>query len=283
MLPTRALVATATLFSLFLMGCEDVSQTGPSDKGPYTMCRYTEDLESDGHWSARISYPCETQNGPFPAITVTGGFTNVKEQMYWLTNHLTEHGFIVNTMTPNNPISFPPTFAKAHKSGFQQLIDENSRSDSPVKGLIQTDNIGMLGYSYGGAGALLAADELGDQIASVVALAPVFASQVELEGVDAPNLVLGGVNDTILGPAEAMELIYNAIDPSLSSLLVVLNDVGHLDFIEPGNYHNLMKNYVVSFFKLQQESNPIYMSYLNGSKHQEFVQDGRIYLYDDDL
>lgn len=277
------LILGAMAMSLALPGCKDVTVTGPSAKGPYSMCRYTKDLPSDGHWSARISYPCETGDGPFPAVTVTGGFTNVKEQMYWMSNHLTEHGFIVITMTPNNPFGFNPVFERAHKSGYEQILAQNEDGDSPIFNLVDTANIGLLGYSYGGAGALLAANELGDRVQSVVGLAPVFTAPVELSHVNAPNLVLGGVNDTVLGPPAAMDLIYNAMPPDLQSMQIILNGVGHTDFVEPGNYHNLMKSYVVSWLTLTLKHDEVYLPYINGSKHQEYATDGRIFRAEFDL
>src|SRR5690606_108150 len=124
--------------------------------------------------------------------------------------------------TPNNPVGFNPVFELAHKSGYAQILAQNEDSNSPIYNLVDTTNIGMLGYSYGAAGALMAANDLGDQVQSVVALAPVFSAAVELAHVNTPHMILGGANDTELGPPAAMDLIYNAMPFDLQSMLIIL-------------------------------------------------------------
>lgn len=74
----------------------------PAEEGSYSECAYSSGLSDSGYGSARVFYPCETADGPFAATTLTGGFTNTKEQMYWLAEHLVTHGYIVIAITPTN-------------------------------------------------------------------------------------------------------------------------------------------------------------------------------------
>jgi S-formylglutathione hydrolase FrmB len=57
-------------------------------------------------------------------------------------------------------------------AGFDVLAEENRRNASPVKGKVNLNKRGIIGYSMGGGGAIMAAEEMDEKPASVVALAP---------------------------------------------------------------------------------------------------------------
>jgi hypothetical protein len=88
---TKSVRLMATVFALALVGCG--AGTGPSAVGPYEVCHYSENLESEHYSSARMSYPCNfTEDqvaqglvGPFPATTMIAGFRNPKEWIAQLT------------------------------------------------------------------------------------------------------------------------------------------------------------------------------------------------------
>ena len=105
-------LAAAVLLQGCFGGSDPVDPNDPTaqdltNPGSYEICSYDAELDNEGYASARMSYPCDLSGGPLPATTLTGGFTNTKEQMYWLADHLTSHGYVVLTMTPNNTLGVP--------------------------------------------------------------------------------------------------------------------------------------------------------------------------------
>src|SRR5690606_22319785 len=98
----------ALLSGLTFAAFAATAQAGPApgSSGGQSVCNYSTGLTSLSYSSARVSYPCNL-SGTAPATTLTGGFTNTKEDMYWLANHLSSHGFIVITITPNNILGTP--------------------------------------------------------------------------------------------------------------------------------------------------------------------------------
>ena len=70
------------LATLLLSACKDAPPEGSAAPGPFALCSYKDSLDADGYASARLSYPCDAVERHLPALTLTGGLTNVKEQMY---------------------------------------------------------------------------------------------------------------------------------------------------------------------------------------------------------
>ena len=77
------LAASVALAGCFGGGDPDPAPEGQAltNAGDYEICSYENNLENSRYASARMTYPCDLSAGPFPATTLTGGFTNSKEQM----------------------------------------------------------------------------------------------------------------------------------------------------------------------------------------------------------
>ena len=276
MFKKTALKSLSVLFPLVGMyGCGgDAMPEGPSAEGEYDVCEYTSGLSNSGYGSATISYPCETGDGPFPATTVIGGYTNTKNQMTWISDNLTSHGFIVIRLTPISPFGSQSSWVSAQRAGYEQLIIENNES-SPVGGLIDEDAIGLVGYSFGGGAALKVAEELGDKIKAVVALAPFndTPSTWDMPDMEAASMIAIGSADTTARPRNAKGQ-YDGLPDSLASIYAEVEGSGHLDFINSGGYHNKYRTLATSWLSIHLEDDESYRTYLYGSKHNEHERAG---------
>ena len=96
------------------------------------------------------------------------GYFNTHDDMRWLAYHLVTHGYIIFAMTPTNVMDR----TDAQKADIAMLKSENTRSDSKIKGLVDTNKLQILGYGKGGGGALLASASFGSEVKSTQALAP---------------------------------------------------------------------------------------------------------------
>jgi hypothetical protein len=220
---SKLLALTCMLAMLFLaIGCDGGSGGGttnpdPAGSGTYSKCTYTSGLSDSGYASAIVYYPC-SGSGPFSATTLTGGYTNTKEDMAWLGNHLVTHGFVIIAMTPNNTLGTNSTWTTAHKAGVNKLISENSRSSSPIYGKVNANALGIMGFSKGGGGALLASSDVGTRVKATQALAPYMDFSYNLSGIRSATICYTGTSDSIASPSDVVSM-YNSLPDSITRTL----------------------------------------------------------------
>ncbi|OHD67452.1 MAG: hypothetical protein A2W19_03225 [Spirochaetes bacterium RBG_16_49_21] len=244
----------------------------PGSKGSFTKCTYTSNLSDSGYSSAMVYYPCERSSGPFPATTLTGGYTNTYSDMSWIADHVVTHGFIVIGMTPNNNLGNNSQWTTAHKAGIAKLKSENTRSASPIYGIVDTANLQVMGYSKGGGGALLAAASLGTQLQSTQAFAPYMDGSYNLSGIRADTICYTGTSDSIASPSKVVDM-YNSLPDSIERTLGYFNGFSHLTWINSGSssYHNQALVYITSWMKYYLDGDAGYETYLYGAEHEDHM------------
>ncbi len=273
--------------SVALVGCFGGGDPEPgpdgqalTNPGEYEICSYETDLENSGYASARMTYPCDLSDGPYPATTLTGGFTNTKEQMEWLAEHLTTHGYVVLTMTPNNTLGVPPGWRDAQLGGFAELADENWRTGSPLRGKIDLDKRNIMGFSMGGGGVILAAEEMGDAPTSAIALAPwLGAYNVDYSQIETPMLMLGSENDEL---AYYTEDYYAQLPSDLERGVAIYAGASHFDWYGVNNQDQKaqFRTLVTAFLEVQLKGDTSAYSYFDGAEHDEHVQEGWFSAFD---
>ncbi len=277
--PTQKLLTLFVIFTMILLTgftLDTVSNealAGPADLGAYSKCSYTSGLSDSGYLSAVVYYPCQTDSGPFAATTLTGGYTNTKDDMYWLSSHLVTHGYIVIAMTPNNIYGYNSEWRTAHKAGINKLISENNNSSSPIKGFVNTSKLQVMGFSKGGGGTLLASSDLGATVASTQALAPYMDLSYNISGIKSPTICYTGTNDYIAPPSKVVSM-FNALPASIDRTLAYFSGVTHLDWNNYGSYQDRFKTYVTSWMKVYLDGDTSYKAYIDGSQNwfYDFVQ-----------
>ncbi len=244
---------------------------GLAAPGSSKVCDIDYGLKRWGYASARISYPCGLDRKA-PAITLTGGFTNLKEQMYWLANHLTSHGYIVITMTPYNIFGEPTVWKHAHLAGVEELLDQNDSWWSPIRGRVDLNRLGVMGYSNGGGGALLAAGELGDALKTVTALAPnITNEQPKYYNLGGPIQIVTGARDLVTPPS-SVGSIYDSLPIGLSRNLSELRYMTHLDWVGIGLSNtpkNRAKILITAWLNLQMRDQDRFEDWFDGDIHDQ--------------
>ena len=266
---TTALTRSALAIGFALAGFASTAYANnPSSNGPERVCSYSTGLTSISYASARVSYPCNL-SGKAPATTLTGGFTNTKEQMYWLADHLSSHGFIVITMTPTNILGTPLNWETAHKGGIRQLKDENGRLLSAIRNKVDTNKLGIMGFSMGGGGTLLAAADLGSEIKTAVPLAPWLGTlSPTYRNIKAKTLVVSGSSDIVAFPG-VIAGYYRNLPTTITRGWAEFTGVGHDDFYSitaSSTNQTRIKNLVTSFLKVNLAGDTSYQGYLNGAQ-----------------
>ncbi|MGD9006425.1 MAG: dienelactone hydrolase family protein [Desulfobacteraceae bacterium] len=272
-------------FSLFCISCDPPEDYELSEPGDYTGCYFDTNLESSAYRSAFIAYPCETSDGPFPALTFTGGITNVKEQMAWLADHVVTYGVILIVMTPTNNISMTTdVWKKAMLGGLEMLESENNRPSSPIYHLVDMSRLGIMGFSMGGGGTLKAADTVGEKIKTALSLAP-HESRVNpsmYNNISVPTLVTTGTNDSIC-PRDSVRAIFDCLPNDIERLFVNFTNANHVDWMNvlgDKTTQDRFKTFIVSWLKYYLAGDSSFKTYLSGEMHDKQIAAGWFTEYD---
>jgi dienelactone hydrolase len=229
-------------------------------------------LESSAYRSAFIAYPRERSDGPFPALTFTGGITNFKEQMAWLADHVATYGFVLIVMTPTDNLSTTTdVWEKAMLDGLETLESENARPSSPIYNLVDLNRLGIMGFSMGGGGTLKAANVVGYKIKTALSLAPhedpVDASMYT--NISVPTLVTTSTGD-FLCPRDTVRAIFDCLPYDIERLFVNFSGAEHVDWMNvlgDKTTHDRFKTFIVSWLKYYLAGDSSYGTYLFGQMH----------------
>ena len=253
-----------------------------TNPGSYEICTYKAGLADIGYFSAEMFYPCDLSAGPFPATTLTGGWTNTKEDMYWLAEHLTTHGYVVLAITPTNIYGQPPVWERAHKAGFEQLESQNSAFLSPLRGKIDLSKRAITGFSMGGGGALLAQEDIDDEVA-IIALAPWLGDHVvNYDAINVPTLMLGSEFDEL---AYYVEDFYSELPTDIERGLAMYAGASHYDWFtrviaDATEPQAKFRTLVTAFMEIHLKGDTSAYSYFEGAEHDEHVADGWFSAFD---
>lgn len=128
-----------------------------SRRGPYTVKTYTSGYRNgSGYADSTIHYP-EGLEGPLPAVSIVPGFVSPQSSIKPWGPFLASHGIIAMTIGTNSPSDPPPTRANALLDALETVKSENTREGSPLKGKVDAMRLGVMGWSMGGGGSLIAA------------------------------------------------------------------------------------------------------------------------------
>ncbi len=245
----------------------------PGKKGPYEVLSYIDNLTDPAYNSAIIYYPADPKAKLIGASTLSGGFTNTKEQMSWLGEHLASHGVITIVFTPTNNQSLNPTiWATGHKGSFQKLKSENQRVGSPIQGKVDEKKIGIMGYSMGGAGTILAVNELSTAVKAAV---PICAFRPVTPTSSVPMLLQTGTDDTVAVPRN-IELAYEAMPATTPKALTKFNGMTHLDVTNGGPpiQQDNIAYYGTAWYRVYLGGDQRYRTYLSGDEQKKKVDAG---------
>ncbi|MDQ3231941.1 MAG: hypothetical protein M3Q07_08990, partial [Pseudobdellovibrionaceae bacterium] len=220
---------------------ERLSLLDPGKTGPYSVRTYTPRAAGSGYKSAIVYYPSVEAGNLLPAMTLTGGFTNTKEQMSWLAKHLASHGIVTIAFTPtSNMVGNAQVWANGHKASLATLVKEESNPSSPLYGRINTKRMGVSGYSYGGAGAILAANQSPDLVAAAI---PLSAYQPVRPTSSIPYLFITGTADTVASPTAILN-VFNRTSTGQPKAFARFRGVTHFDLLNGGRSHESIGRYV---------------------------------------
>jgi hypothetical protein len=158
----------------------------------------------------------------------------------------------------------PTLRAKALIDGMETIRKENSRTTSPLFGRIDTNNIGVGGWSMGGGGAQLSA-KMDTRVKVVLAIAPWLGRDINfLSDLNhsAPVIIISGQDDAIAPTGLHSDLHYTSTPTSTNKLLVEISGGNHFTPLNPSTGKGDIGNTAYAWLKMSLENNACYCKML---------------------
>ena len=230
-----------------------------SAKGPYQVGMMTNGYRNGPNFAdATIFYPMgDEAKPPFGCVSVCPGFASPQASIRAWGPFLASHGIVTITIGTNSTSDPPQARATALTDALETCTAENERADSPLKGKIDKEHVGVSGWSMGGGGTLIAAAKT-PTLKAAVSFAAWQPSGGGMNKV--PVLMFEGTVDPLA--AGMSEGFYSQTADPTPKMLFEVNGAGHDVANSPQNSKGLIGLYGLSWWKVYLEGDQRYKQFL---------------------
>jgi|TARA_R110000850_G_scaffold135112_1_gene256260 dienelactone hydrolase len=233
-----------------------------AERGPFSVRNARVSSSVRGFGGGTIYYPTGT-TGTMGAIVVIPGYVSPESSIAWWGPKMASHGFVVMTIATNRTTDQPSSRATQINAALDYLISQNSTSGSPVRNMIDTDRLGVMGWSMGGGGTLRVASQ--NRLKAAIPLAPY--DTISFRNVDAPTLIFGCESDTVAPVRNHASPFYNQIPAGTDKAFVELNGGSHTCANGGNQYNDVLSRLGVSWMKRHLDNDTRYSQFLCGPNH----------------
>ncbi len=273
----------------------------PGETGEYEFEKWTTSFT--GPWDETVPidiyYPTDDSAGPYPAIVVAHGFMMNKEHFVSWGEYYASWGYVASVIHMQYARILNSNHTRcAYEilANLEFLVEMNDDPSSPIEGKVDTEHMGVTGFSVGGKATILAAQFDNQEGRGLVkAIAPMAAA---LDGqpnvidyvddVVVPVLLQSGELDTLIPPDSHSQPFYDALEGVPAQFFVITggnhNQYGDRNPISgeigDGNatisraeQHRIARKYTTSFFNYYFKGQEGYGEYLYGEYADQDVED----------
>ncbi len=244
--------------------CDDISVSNLTRNGAYNVARLT---ESDGlrngpdYTDATLFYPTNA-TGTYSTIVIVPGFNTQSAWMQRWGTFYASHGIVTFIINTNSTSDSPSKRADALLDAIETVKRENTRSNSPLEGKIDTESFAVSGHSLGGGGSLLAATR-DTSIKAIIPLNPFLRNTSNiLRGNESATLILSGESDTTAGVNQHAIPHYNNTPNSTEKAMFEVDNGNHQSAFSPTASGGMMGALAVAWLKVYLEEDGCYCNVL---------------------
>lgn len=231
-----------------------------SKAGAFSPKTYTSGYrDAPGYADSTIHYP-DGQDGPLAAVAIVPGFVSPQSSIITWGPFLASHGIIAITIGTNSPSDQPNVRATALMDAIETLKSENDRDGSPIKGKVATDKLGVMGWSMGGGGALIAAQD-NPELKATISLCG-WASGGNFAKMEVPSLLFAGTADNTASAASHTNRFYMQIPEDTKKLIYNVQGGAHSVANNPSSQQGAIGRIGLSWLKLFLEGDTRYEQFL---------------------
>ncbi|WP_247650009.1 dienelactone hydrolase family protein [Clavibacter capsici] len=173
-----------------------------------------------GFGGGTVFAPEVTAGTKLGAVIVTPGYSDTQADMRWYGTDLAAAGFVVFTIDTLHTQDRPQARADEMLAASDYLTGSSAVADE-----VDPDRVAVLGYSFGGGGALAAA-EARHSLRAAIALMP-FDVRVSYRADITPSLIITGQSDHVAFPFLMGKRMYRSLPASTPRQYLELRGVGH--------------------------------------------------------
>ncbi|MET0343721.1 MAG: hypothetical protein ABW252_22095 [Polyangiales bacterium] len=233
-----------------------------SRNGPHQVKTYTSGYRNGpGYADSTIHYP-EGVEGKLPAVSIVPGFVSPQSSIRSWGPFLASHGIIAMTIGTNSTSEPPQSRANALLDALETLRTEDVRAGGPLNGRVDTTRLGVMGWSMGGGGALIAAGRTASLKAAISMCGWNPGGQYRTMTV--PSLMFAATSDPLAGGQS--QGFYRSIPETTPKMLFEVSGGSHNIANNPRSLSGRIGLYGLSWLKIHLAGDDRYKPLISGGK-----------------
>jgi dienelactone hydrolase len=226
--------------------------------GPFNVDSLTQGLrDGPAYGSQTLFYPTDAQS-PFAAVAIVPGFVSPESSIRQWGPFLASHGIVALTIGTNTGGDLPDVRARALMDALATVAAENDRPESPIAGQVALDRMGVMGWSMGGGGTLIAANE-NPELRAAISLAA-WSPGAQFSNNQVPTLLFAGTADILAGGQS--QGFFESIPDSTFKMLFEVSGGSHDVANAPSGAGGEVGRYGLSWLKVFLEGDERYRQFL---------------------
>jgi len=248
----------------FTRGPSPTSSYLEASSGPYSVNTVNVSRSVSGFGGGTIHYPTNT-DGTMGAIAIVPGFFAAESSIAWWGPRLASHGFVVITIATNSTLDQPASRATQLDNALDYVISQSNSNSSDISGMVDSNRVGVMGWSMGGGGALRVAS--GNRLSAAIPLAPWNTGSNDFDQIDTPTMIIACENDSTAPVNNHASPFYNRMPVTTDKAFLEINNGGHSCANGGGSNGGLLGKYGVSWMKRFIDHDTRYNQFLCGPNH----------------
>ncbi len=226
--------------------------------GPYNVMAYTDGYAPSTDYADSTIYAPTDAEPPLASVAVVPGFVSPQSAIQNWGPFLASYGIATITIGTNSPSDPPDVREVALMGALKTLRDENTRMGSPLMGKLATDVQATMGWSMGGGGTLLAANDHHELKATVSMCA--WNPGFQYSMITSPALMFASQGDPLAGGQS--QGFYTSIPDTTPKMLIETPGGDHFVGNDPVNQNGMIGRYGLSWLKVFLEGDERYRKIL---------------------
>ena len=165
--------------------------------GPYDVSTLSSGLRDGPAYGTQTLHVPVGAEPPFAGVAIVPGFISPESSIRAWGPFLASHGIVTLTIGTNSGGDLPDARARALLDAIETLKAEHVRSGGPVQGQLALDRFAVMGWSMGGGGTLIAANQT-PELRAAIGLAA-WSPGARFAQNQVPTLLLAGSADALAG------------------------------------------------------------------------------------
>ena len=226
--------------------------------GPYKVMMYSSGYPQATEYADSTIYAPDAEP-PLASVAVVPGFVSPQSSIQNWGPFLASWGIATITIGTNSPTDTPDVREVALIGALKTLRDENTRSGSPLMGKLATDVQATMGWSMGGGGTLLAANDHPDQVKVTISMCA-WNPGYSYSMIKSPALMFASQGDPLAGGQS--QGFYMSVPDSTPKMLIETPGGDHFVANDPAGQQGMIGRFGLSWMKVYLEQDDRFHKFL---------------------